>query len=193
MRAFPTVVDPEQEPRAFWGVLYRLEHDRRVPYPTLYVQSRVMPDWSFLDKRALIQDSVPNPSTKCVAEVYNRLRKGQTLRFRLRSNPTKKVDTKSDEEGNRRNGRRVPLVKTEDQLEWLARKALQHGFDLHHANIAASGAGERQRSRRIGGVFQGVLYEGRLIVRDPDVFRNALADGIGPGKAFGFGLLSIAP
>lgn len=193
MRAFPSVIDPEQDPRSFWGVLYRLEHDRRVPYPTLYVQSRVMPDWSFLDQDALIQDSVPNPTTKSVAKAYNRIRSGQTLRFRLRANPTKKIDTKSDESGNRRNGRRVPLLKYEDQIKWLERKAVSHGFGLSDVYVAASGAGERQVSRRIGGTFQGVVYEGRLIVRDPDIFRKTLAEGIGPGKAFGFGLLSVAP
>jgi len=193
MRAFPSIVDPEQEPRSFWGVLYRLEHDRRAAHSTLYVQSRVMPDWSFIDKASLVQDSVPNPATKSVTEAFNRLTHGRVLRFRLRANPTKKIDTKSDEAGNRRNGRRVPLLKVEEQVDWLARKSAQHGFDLHHVNIASSGASERIRSRKVGGTFQGVLYEGQLVVRDPDVFREALANGIGPGKAFGFGLLSIAP
>jgi len=193
MRAFPSIVDPEQEPRSFWGVLYRLEHDRRVAHPTLYVQSRVMPDWSFIDERSLVHDSVPNPMTKSVTNAYNRLTRGRVLRFRLRANATKKIDTKTDEAGNRRNGRRVPLLKVEEQVEWLARKSAQHGFDLQHVNIASSGAGERLRSRKVGGTFQGVLYEGQLVVREPDEFRKAIADGIGPGKAFGFGLLSIAP
>jgi CRISPR system Cascade subunit CasE len=38
-----------------------------------------------------------------------------------------------------------------------------------------------------------VRYEGILEVTDPDRFRNTLLRGIGPGKAFGFGLLSVAP
>jgi CRISPR system Cascade subunit CasE len=41
--------------------------------------------------------------------------------------------------------------------------------------------------------FGDVLFEGRLRVLDPDAFRRALALGIGPGKAYGFGLLSVAP
>ena len=193
MRAFPPIMDPEMEPRAFWGVLYRVEHDRRAPHVTVYVQSRVMPDWSFLETHMLVRDSVPNPSTKSVTEAYNRLTRGRVLRFRLRANPTKKVDTKSDEMGNRRNGRRVPLLKVEEQVRWLARKAEQHGFDLLHVSIASAGARERLQSRKVGGAFQGVLFEGQISVRDPEVFREALANGIGPGKAFGFGLLSIAP
>lgn len=41
--------------------------------------------------------------------------------------------------------------------------------------------------------FGAVLFEGRLRVTDADLFRAALASGIGPAKAYGFGLLSIAP
>lgn len=41
--------------------------------------------------------------------------------------------------------------------------------------------------------FYAVTYEGLLRVTDSDVFRKSLKQGIGPGKAYGFGLLSIAP
>jgi CRISPR system Cascade subunit CasE len=41
--------------------------------------------------------------------------------------------------------------------------------------------------------FGSVLFEGVLQVTDPDGFRETLATGIGSGKAYGFGLLSIAP
>ncbi len=51
---------------------------------------------------------------------------------------------------------------------------------------------ELQRSRSAGRTFQGVLFEGSLQVVDAEAFRKALAHGIGPGKAFGFGLLSVA-
>ena len=46
------------------------------------------------------------------------------------------------------------------------------------------GKGQRLRS---------VRYDGILEITDPDKFRNTLLCGIGPGKAFGFGLLSVAP
>jgi CRISPR system Cascade subunit CasE len=38
-----------------------------------------------------------------------------------------------------------------------------------------------------------VLYEGELEVTDTAAFRQALEKGIGSGKAYGFGLLSVAP
>jgi CRISPR system Cascade subunit CasE len=40
----------------------------------------------------------------------------------------------------------------------------------------------------------GVLFEGTLEITDPQQFLNrSIAAGIGSGKAFGFGLLSVAP
>ena len=36
-------------------------------------------------------------------------------------------------------------------------------------------------------------YEGILEVTNADNFRDTLVRGIGPAKAFGFGLLSVAP
>ena len=38
-----------------------------------------------------------------------------------------------------------------------------------------------------------VLFDGLLRVTDTDAFLRTLVRGIGPGKAFGFGLLSVAP
>ena len=40
--------------------------------------------------------------------------------------------------------------------------------------------------------FGSVLFDGELEVNDANAFRAALRSGIGSGKAYGFGLLSIA-
>lgn len=56
---------------------------------------------------------------------------------------------------------------------------------------------QRQRLsfRRGGGhvTLQQVTYEGRLIVEDADRLREVLMSGIGRGKAYGCGLLTLAP
>lgn len=193
MRAFPSVLDPEQEARAYWGVLHRVEMEPRTGRILLYVQSRVKPDWSFLPSDYLVDDGWENPSVKSVDRAYANLTAGRILRFRLRANPTRKIDTKSGPNGERRNGRRVPLNGPEAQIGWLIRKAEECGFQLLQVTIAATGASELVRSYSTGRTFQGVLFEGRLVVQDPDRFREALACGIGPGKAYGYGLLSVAP
>lgn len=194
MSAFPDVLDPEVEARAYFGVLYRLELNRYSGQVLLYVQSRVEPDWGRLPASYLTPaDGLPNPAVKRVDEAYARIREGRVLRFRLRANPTRKIDTKSGPNGEKRNGRRVPLSGLDAQLGWMERKAREHGFELLEATVAAAGASERVRSYTTGRTFQGVLFEGRLVVRDAGRFREALERGIGPGKAYGYGLLSVGP
>lgn len=194
MKAYPDVLDPEVEARAYYGVLHRLEVSRSVGGILLYVQSRVEPNWNALPEGYLdTVDGLANPAVKRVAEVYAGIREGRVLRFRLRANPTRKIDTKSAPDGSRRNGRRVPLVGVEEQIGWLARKAEDHGFELLQATIARAGSPELVKSYATGRTFQGVLFEGRLVVRDPQRFQEALAAGIGSGKAYGFGLLSVGP
>jgi CRISPR system Cascade subunit CasE len=41
--------------------------------------------------------------------------------------------------------------------------------------------------------FRSVRFEGHLTVTDETAFAETLSSGVGSGKAFGFGLLSIAP
>lgn len=136
------------------------------------------------------------------------LRLGDRFRFRLTANPTKKTGTilKSErlamqERGTKdpeRHGRRVP-VRPEAYDEWLVARSEAHGFrlvepleDTLHTETGYvyvnkshdSGKGQRLRS---------VSYDGLLEIVHVERFRSALLSGIGPAKAFGFGLLSIAP
>lgn len=195
MGAFPAILEPEVEARAYYGVLHRLEIDTRRGDLALYVQSAIEPDWSGLAGYLLPGTAaLPNPGVRSVAEAYAGIREGRTLRFRLQANPTRKVETKSGPDGERRNGRRVPLGSPEQQMDWLARKAEKSGFVLLEARLAGDGRvpGRGYRSGREV-TLQPVLFEGRLRVTDVGRFVGALRQGIGPGKAWGCGLLSVGP
>lgn len=191
MKAFPTIIDPEVKARAYYDVLHRLELERNTGRILLYVQSRVAPDWSKLPSGYVHPEN--EVRTKSVGEVYAGLKAGRLLRFRLRANPTRKIDTKSDPDGKRRNGRRVTVGGPAEQVEWLARKAEACGFQIIQASLASTGSGERVYSSRMNHSLQGAVFEGCLVVRDPGRFRESLVKGIGPAKAFGYGLLSIGP
>ena len=131
MSAFPHV-EGKDAARAELAVLYRLETVERSREVVLLVQSQNPPDWSHLTRGYLAADSgeVENPATKDISRGMQALREGQVLRFRLRANPTRKIETKSTPDGQRRNGRRVDLRTEQLQLEWLARRAEQAGFAL---------------------------------------------------------------
>lgn len=192
MRAFPET-EPGKNARQEYGVLYRLDVFRSTGEIWLYVQSRVEPNWERLPRYYVIEGDPEAIRMKSLTSAYAQIHNGQALRFRLRANPTVKVDTKTREDGVRRNGRRVPVRGEENQVKWLERKGKESGFELRQVAIQRSGSAELYRGREKNRVFQGVLYEGILVVTDADLFREALQKGIGPAKAFGFGLLSVAP
>jgi CRISPR system Cascade subunit CasE len=188
--------------REEFGVLYRLEPSCRGSAPVLLVQSVAMPDWARLPV-----DYLNSPAaTRSLAPFFDSLQPGETLRFRLRANPTKKVDTKSGPNGERRNGRRVKLKTEAEQVAWLQRKATDEGsFEILSVRAAPETAAldvtdegqlkgwrpqPERSSRRL--TFGTVLFDGHLRVSDPERFRGTVERGLGSGKAYGFGLLSAA-
>jgi len=196
MAGFPS--DTGTAARTQHSVLHRLETDPRGGALVLYVQSTLAPDWSHLPDGFLVQmEDRPNPAVRDLRELDS-IMKDRIARFRLRANPTRKIGTKSID-GEARNGRRVPLRDDERCMEWLIRKGQDHGFEL-----VRSPQGQPtvtlirepiQRGRRGAAAitFEGVRFDGHLRIVDADTFRAAVMHGIGPGKAYGFGLLSIAP
>jgi len=128
-----------------------------------------------------------------------RLTAGEQLRFFLRANPTVSRKGRNEpafagvggSEFRERRGVRVGLVREEDQLRWLERKlgaagAKAIGVRAHNARPWHWGR------RELRAKHDGVDFEGALLVEDPGRLCEAVAAGIGAGKAFGFGLLSLA-
>jgi CRISPR system Cascade subunit CasE len=191
MRAFPD--DVGESARRSLAVLYRLERGGPDGL-ALLLQSAGVPRFDRWPSGYLRVGGTPRESceTRALDRALAALRNGRRLSFRLRANTTKKVDTKSGPEGEHRNGRRVPVAGDEGRQAWLERRGLAAGFEVH--------PGLRIREiRPIGGrgrkhmTFAGADFDGALTVVDIDRFREAIVRGIGPGKAFGFGLLSIGP
>lgn len=129
--------------------------------------------------------------TKVIPEDY--LAAG-TFRFSLLVNPTRKV--RSDAAGNRtKNGRRLPLTKREDLLVWMQRKAEAGGFDIGDVESLRTIPKPRSYFQKAGmsGVHFAVEFQGVLTVTDAKLFCCTFTTGIGSAKAFGFGLLALAP
>lgn len=196
MAAFSPVTGGDA--RAQHRVLHRLEVDPYGGALVLYVQSASEPDWSRLpDELLAALENRPNPEVRDLVEL-EAIEAGRVVRFRLRANATRKIDTKSVD-GRRRHGRRVPHRDPSRLLEWLARRGRASGFEL-----AFGSDGQPQvsmihepmaRGRRGDGrvTLEGVRFDGLLRISEPVPFRDAVIHGVGPGKAYGFGLLSFAP
>lgn len=205
LSAFPH--SPENEPgaRARFGLLYRVDQRPSGP-PQVLIQSRIRPDWAALPKDYLLEerDEMENPACKAVDDFYAGLTEDLVLRFRLRANPTRRIDTKSGPDGGRRNGKRVELKGEEQWLAWLVRKGEQHGFQPQASRMRPNAPDVRaidegkligRRVSEAGGTrmtMAAVQYNGLLRITDLALFRQALEQGIGSAKAYGFGLLSVA-
>lgn len=193
LRGFEAV--EQADARAHHGVLHRLETDERTGALVLLVQSRSVPDWDRWPREWLAKMSEA-VATRSIDEELARLEPGTKCGFLLVANATRRVMTKSGPDGARNNGKRVPVRGQEGAEDWLLRKAKECGFELVREGdrILVDVRPELQREgRRRGGrlTFDGVRYEGFLRVVDADVLRESVVAGIGPAKAYGFGLLSV--
>ena len=176
MRAFPSA--------AVGGsgrVLFRLDVDRETGAVTVLVQSVQKPDWTALDAT---RDFLLEPAVyKQFAPAFSA---DQVLRFRLRANPTVK-----------REGKRFGLVREEEQLAWMQRKGTAGGFEPVSVTTIPERAMDDKMTDNAGNkhdlTLTAVRFDGLLRVTDPTAFNRTLEQGVGSGKGFGFGLLSVAP
>ncbi len=202
-----TVVHVPRNARS--GFLYRVDPLPGTGRAMILVQSARKPDWDYAFQNANYLLSA-QPLIKYFDPKF---KINQHLRFRLVANPVRKVSHKSlDAQGKpfepKWLGKDVPVstvhldrwLKRRAEPEWTPPKNSEHvqappGFRIYKITNIQTGyvyvnkECERGHGRRI----RLARYEGELIVTDPDNFRDSILRGIGPGKAFGFGLLSVAP
>jgi len=191
MSMFP-VVDAAA-PRASLGVLHRLDSSDGGAVLQLLVQSKARPDATklpagFLDPAAGA-DAV---SSTDLAPVLAAIQPGARFRFRLRANPTRKIDTKTGPDGKRRNGKRVPVRGEDGRLQWLTSRLAANGLRLTgpctqrpEGRTTANSAGSLR-------THEAHTFDGVVEVADPALAEKAFVAGVGPAKAYGFGLLSLA-
>jgi CRISPR system Cascade subunit CasE len=188
MRAFPDDLQKGQE-----RVLFRLEAGRSGAL-TLLVQSWDLPDWSWLAEPEargyLLPVGEPNPAVK---SFDLKPTAGQVLAFRLRANPTVK-HWYPDEKGEKR-PKRIGIYDEKARIEWLERKGEQGGFRLLSARTSGQENVERtieRQGKKHPLKFAAVQFDGLLQVTDPGRLHDAVRQGVGSAKGFGFGLLSLA-
>jgi CRISPR system Cascade subunit CasE len=158
--------------RADGQVLHRREGDR------LLVQSRAIPDWSRLPA-GYVRGAV----------ALERMRldwpAGAELGFVLRACPVKAAVERPGERGVRR-----ALRGEEERLAWIRRRLAAAGAEVVEVEIGGDMPTHGQHGPdRI--VLPAVAFRGRLRVVEPDALAAALVAGIGPGKAYGCGLLTV--
>lgn len=160
-------------------VLYRIADVKH--RPTLYVHSLVQLDEDTFSPGMHI--SAEREMTGWLANIAE----GDNLRFSLIAVPSKKVKNDTS-----RNSRRVVLRDPEERRRWLEKQGTAKGVRFTAVRegpekLTYVGKDSGQHAFNICGYE----YSGRLLVTDTDAFREGIAGGVGPEKAFGYGLLLV--
>lgn len=195
------------------NVVFRVEREvTDAPSRSILLLSDLQPDWNYAFQNAGVLLGGP-----CQCREYSpAFSVGALLRFRILVNPTqksrehRKPSNAADATGRPKDqGKRVALTWAEGQapgdviLPWFAKKGMVQedngkpkrggGFDIEHAELVTLGWLNAYRKRDDAALrFRTALIEGVLRVTDLEQFSKAIFSGIGHGKAFGFGLLSVA-
>ncbi|MFB7669048.1 type I-E CRISPR-associated protein Cas6/Cse3/CasE [Kitasatospora sp. NPDC056138] len=166
-------------------LLYRLEQHPEAP--VLLIQTARPPDPARLPAgyaRAI--------DIRPLDALFDWIAPGRAVRYRLDANP-------SHHEGpppggaRRHDYSRRHALTTDQTLTWWHRQADRAGLTLTAALDTRQDAINARRKNGPDIRLPNVRFEGTATVTDPDALRTALLSGIGQGKAFGLGLLSIAP
>ncbi|MDI5968611.1 type I-E CRISPR-associated protein Cas6/Cse3/CasE [Streptomyces sp. SL13] len=186
MSLFPDL--PElQEARSHFGVLHRVEQAER--QAVLMVQSN----------RETALDRLPNGYTvnsasRNIEPLLEALAHGRRLHYRCDANPIRRPGHTTRE--LYKNLPPVVALHGHHADDWWHRRASLAGLKVHthlsHPLDAAVGrrgkGGDAQKVRH-----HRVRFEGTAEIVDPDALRAAMTGGIGRGRSYGCGLLTIAP
>ncbi|WP_328853222.1 type I-E CRISPR-associated protein Cas6/Cse3/CasE [Micromonospora globbae] len=162
----------------------------------LYIVSPGRPDLTHLVEQAGWPTADGEPwVTRHYDALLESLRPGQRWAFRLTANPThsgrKTADAKETQ--------RFAYLQEEHQVAWLSSRAARHGFELAtqrdgRPNLRLHRRQTQTFKRGMDAVtLTTVTYDGLLQVNNADALRRALTNGIGHAKAYGCGLLTLAP
>lgn len=171
--------------RELMGVLFRVENS------VILLQSRLAPDERRLSPGYKIEGS------KDVTANYAAIRDGGVYRFRLDANTSLKVPREGREDwipnedastATRVRLRRVGCGTFEERQRWFEFRMGHCGFNTLDFTM------DQQPLVHIkgdAGTFEVTRFEGRLRVEHVESFVRAIQRGIGCGKSYGLGLLSI--
>lgn len=179
----------------------RAEHDCSV-----LVLTQSEPSWEHLVEQAGWAAEGGMPKVRDLTPLLDRVTVGREFGFRVRANPVQTLprSVSSDRAGSEslQRGVRVGHRTVGNQLRWFTERTATDRHPWGFVTEGAEALGVRVMSRERVSFSKGrgtarvtlnrVTYEGRLVVRDTQSFRDALLGGIGPGKAYGCGLLTLA-
>lgn len=169
-------------PRATAGLLYRVERHRHDV--TVLAQSTAEPRTTALPTDYATVDSTP------LEPLLDLLDHHVPVRYRIDANPVA-IKTTDGHKARR-------WLHDDEAVQWWHRRAADAGLDLVSCTLTQEtlsyAARDDTRNKRRVRVPHGISrFEGTAVVSDPTALRDAVLTGIGHARAYGCGLLSLAP
>lgn len=164
-----------ENPRYQAGVLYRV--DAAAEEVTLLVQSTIPTDPTRLP------DGYGVTATRDITALLDKLHNGMTVHYRIAANPTKRA-------WKGENAKKIVVLSGAEADAWWQRKAAAHGLALQSLNTQPQPTARTAASKMRHGIAR---FDGRATIADVDQTRQAVLGGIGRGRSYGCGLLSLAP
>ncbi|PWV54736.1 type I-E CRISPR-associated protein Cas6/Cse3/CasE [Nocardiopsis sp. L17-MgMaSL7] len=193
-------------------VLWRVDHNAKAEV-LLYVVSPGRPELTHMVEQAGWPHAEEGPGWRTLdySGFLSRLEAGQTWAFRLTANPVHSIRRKDGEDT-----KPTAHVTPRHQAGWLLKKQERCGFEVrrtrksdpalpemdgyellvHDRNSAGFDKPDprpERKGKRMRVPVVTATFDGRLTVTDPDLLRQALSAGIGRAKAYGCGLMTLAP
>lgn len=202
--AFPTPTTPGgTAPRVLWRL------DRNSPNETLlFIVSPTRPDLTHLVEQAGWPAATDSPGWQTYGydDFLTALEPGSTWGFRLTANPVHSIRRKDGEPT-----KRTAHITPHHQARWLLDRQEKNGFEILTTSEGQRLLPQREEHQLIvrdhrplefakpgqdkpaGVHVTQVTYDGRLRVTNPDLLRRILTSGLGKAKAYGCGLMTLAP
>ncbi len=185
MMLFPD--SSEEAARREMGVLFRLEdathHGPRTPQVLL--QSQVCPDTDRLPA------GYGSMVTRELTPLLGVLRDGLTVHYRIAASAVRKSGPTTRAAGA---SPIITLTGTAADQWWQRQAEEKAGLKLISAHTTPLDAARGERGQDKNRIrHTRTRFEGTAVITDVHALRTCLLTGIGRGKAYGCGLLSIAP
>lgn len=187
---------PEDHTTDAARTLWRVDRSAVRPEIRLYISSPTPPDLTHLVEQAG-WPTIDTWLTRPYGAFLDSLEKGQVWSFRLTANPVHDGRKRPDSKDTQRFG----AVTAQQQIEWLQSRAERNGFAICTTADGFTNLVVRDRQTRTFRRNRGeppvtltmATYEGVLQVEEADQLRRVLTKGLGHGKAYGCGLMTLAP
>jgi len=161
------------------GVLYTVM--KRQDRVDVYVLSRETPDWD-----ALVVNGYRCTGMRDISAMRDMYGEGSIFRFELLACPSKKIP------GDGKNSRRVFLGQEEERKAWMERQAEKYGFRMRSLQELGRGEDILGSKGKDTIRYTAIRFSGVLEITDLAAFWDGYQSGIGPGKAYGMGMLMIS-